>query len=99
MLYWHLYKLHIRNKCSSKYRNLDIVETMSSFISKEKDNWSSVLWDILPCSQIDVDIDLTTQQYIPEDCELHTHHYENLKSQNENCFKTVDNRTNYFMLI
>jgi hypothetical protein len=26
--------------------------------------------DILPCSQINVDIDLTTQQYIPEDSEL-----------------------------
>jgi hypothetical protein len=31
-----------------------------------------VFWDILPCSQIDidVDIDLTTWQYIPEDYEL-----------------------------
>jgi hypothetical protein len=28
-------------------------------------------WDVLPCSQIDVDIDLTTRQYIPEDSELH----------------------------
>jgi hypothetical protein len=32
------------------------------------------------CSQIDVDIDLTTWQYIPEDSELHTRHCENLKS-------------------
>jgi hypothetical protein len=29
-----------------------------------------VFWNILPCSQIDVDIDLTTWQYIPEDSEL-----------------------------
>jgi hypothetical protein len=29
-----------------------------------------VFWDITPCSQIDVDIYLTTQQYIPEDSEL-----------------------------
>jgi hypothetical protein len=31
-----------------------------------------VFWDILLCSQINVDIDLTTPQYIPEDSELHT---------------------------
>jgi hypothetical protein len=34
----------------------------------------------MPCSQIDVDIDLTTRQYIPEDSELHTRRHENLKS-------------------
>jgi hypothetical protein len=39
-----------------------------------------VFWDILPCSQIDVDIDLTTRQYIPEDSEFHTSRCENLKS-------------------
>jgi hypothetical protein len=33
-----------------------------------------VFWDILPCSQIYVDIDLTTHQYIPEDSELLTFH-------------------------
>jgi hypothetical protein len=30
-----------------------------------------VFWDILPCSQIDDDLNLTTRQYIPEDSELH----------------------------
>jgi hypothetical protein len=33
-----------------------------------------VFWDILTCSQIDIDIDLTIRQYIPEDSE-----------RNENC--------------
>jgi hypothetical protein len=33
-----------------------------------------VLWDILPCSQIDL-----TRRYIPEDSELHTRRQENLK--------------------
>jgi hypothetical protein len=36
-------------------------------------------WDILPCSQITVDIDLTTRQYIPENSELRTRRHENLK--------------------
>jgi hypothetical protein len=31
-------------------------------------------------SETSADIDLTTQQYIPEDSELHTHRHENLKS-------------------
>jgi hypothetical protein len=31
-------------------------------------------------SETPVDIDLTTRKYIPEDCELHTHHREKLKS-------------------
>jgi hypothetical protein len=30
-----------------------------------------VFWNVLPRSQIDVDIDLRTRQYIPEDSELH----------------------------
>jgi hypothetical protein len=43
-----------------------------------------VFWDILPCSQIDVDIDLSTQLYITEDSELHTRRRENLKSNKLN---------------
>jgi hypothetical protein len=39
-----------------------------------------VFWDILSYSQTDVDIDLTTRQYIAEDSELHTRRSENLKS-------------------
>jgi hypothetical protein len=31
-------------------------------------------------SETSVDIDLRTRQYIPEDYELYTHRYENLKS-------------------
>jgi hypothetical protein len=42
-----------------------------------------VFWDTLQYSQIDVDIDLTTRQYIAEDSELHTRRRENLKSH---CF-------------
>jgi len=34
-------------------------------------------------SETSVDIQLRTQQYIPEDSELHTRHCENLKSHNE----------------
>jgi hypothetical protein len=30
------------------------------------------LMGLLPCSQTDVDLDFTTRQYIPEDCELKT---------------------------
>jgi hypothetical protein len=30
-----------------------------------------VFWDTLPCSQIEVDIDLTTRQYISDYSELH----------------------------
>jgi hypothetical protein len=39
-------------------------------------------WDVLPCSSVDVDIQLRTRQYIPRDSELYTRRCENLKSQN-----------------
>jgi hypothetical protein len=39
-----------------------------------------VFWYILPRSQVDVNISLTTQQYVPEDYKLHTRRRENLKS-------------------
>jgi hypothetical protein len=29
-----------------------------------------VFWDVLPCSQINVEIYLTARQYIPEDSEI-----------------------------
>jgi hypothetical protein len=49
-----------------------------------------VFWDVLQCSQINVDIDLRTRHYIPEDkSELHTRRRENLKSHLESrvcCF-------------
>jgi hypothetical protein len=38
-------------------------------------------------SETSVDIDLTTQQYIPEDSELHTRRRENLKSQIIMCYQ------------
>jgi hypothetical protein len=38
-----------------------------------------VFWDILPCSQVDVDdIYLTTRHYIPEDSKILTVHNTNL---------------------
>jgi hypothetical protein len=40
-----------------------------------------ISWDVLPCSQINVDIVFRTRQYIPEDSELHNRRRENLKSQ------------------
>jgi hypothetical protein len=40
---------------------------------------SRVFWDVLPHSQIDVDICLTTRQYIPEDSELPTRRRVKLK--------------------
>jgi hypothetical protein len=57
-----------------------------------------VFWDVLPCSQVDIDrgayclhhqgetsvnIYLNTQQYIPEDSKLHSRRRENLKSHTE----------------
>jgi hypothetical protein len=41
-----------------------------------------IFWDVLPCSLLNVDIQLRTRQYIPEDSELHTRRRENLKSHN-----------------
>jgi hypothetical protein len=39
-------------------------------------------------SETSVNIQLRTQQYIPEDSELHARHRENLKSHNfEQCYK------------
>jgi hypothetical protein len=52
-----------------------------------------VFWDVLPCSQVDVDIYLTTQQYIPHDSDLHTRRRENLNS-----YKTEDNRCSTILL-
>jgi hypothetical protein len=42
-----------------------------------------VFWDVLLCSQVDVDIYVTTWQYIPEDSKLHTRRCENLKSHKQ----------------
>jgi hypothetical protein len=39
-----------------------------------------IFWDVLPCSWLNVDIQLSTRQYIPEDSELHTRRREELKS-------------------
>jgi hypothetical protein len=42
-----------------------------------------VFWDVLPCSQVDVDrVYLTAQHYIAEVSELNTRRRENLKSHN-----------------
>jgi hypothetical protein len=39
-----------------------------------------IFWDVLPCSKLNVGIQLRTQQCIPEGSELHTRRRENLES-------------------
>jgi hypothetical protein len=39
-----------------------------------------VFWDVASCNHVQVDFNVTTRRYIPEDSKLHIHCRENLKS-------------------
>jgi hypothetical protein len=41
---------------------------------------SAMMMEAERTSETSIDIQLRTRQYIPEDCELHTRRFENLKS-------------------
>jgi hypothetical protein len=56
----------------SQERLPDVTEMRTAFIIREA----------VRTSETSVNIYLTTRQYIPEDCELHTRRRENLKSHN-----------------
>jgi hypothetical protein len=61
-----------------------VLKSMSTDVSEVRAASIALMMEVARTSQTSVDVDLRTCKYIPEDCELHTHRRENLKSHNFN---------------